>query len=116
MIQIIGKETDDAFIDACVNHIGFTDKGKQDLKIVFTSIHGTSIAITPKAFERAGFSQVHIVEEQAEPSGMFPTVKSPNPEEPAALKMAMELAEKVDADIVIGTDRMLTGWELQSEI
>lgn len=104
LIQIIGKETDDAFIDACVNHIGFTDKGKQDLKIVFTSIHGTSIAITPKAFERAGFSQVHIVEEQAEPSGMFPTVKSPNPEEPAALKMAMELAEKVDADIVIGTD------------
>lgn len=104
LIQMIGKETDDAFIDACVNHIGFTDKGKQDLKIVFTSIHGTSIAITPKAFERAGFSQVHIVEEQAEPSGMFPTVKSPNPEEPAALKMAMELAEKVDADIVIGTD------------
>lgn len=104
LIQIIGKETDDAFIDACVNHIGFTDKGKQDLKIVFTSIHGTSIAITPKAFERAGFSQVHIVEEQAEPSGMFPTVKSPNPEEPAALKMAMELAEKVGADIVIGTD------------
>lgn len=104
LIQIIGKETDDAFINACVNHIGFTDKGKQDLKIVFTSIHGTSIAITPKAFKRAGFSQVHIVEEQAEPSGMFPTVKSPNPEEPAALKMAMELAEKVDADIVIGTD------------
>jgi len=104
LIQIIGKETDDAFIDACVNHIGFTDKGKQDLKIVFTSIHGTSIAITPKAFERAGFSQVHIVEEQAEPSGMFPTVKSPNPEEPAALEMAMELAEKTSADIVIGTD------------
>lgn len=104
LIQMIGKETDDAFIDACVNHIGFTDKGKQDLKIVFTSIHGTSIAITPKAFERAGFCQVHIVEEQAEPSGMFPTVKSPNPEEPAALKMAMELAEKVGADIVIGTD------------
>lgn len=104
LIQIIGKETDDAFIDACISHIGFTDKGKQDLKIVFTSIHGTSIAITPKAFEKAGFSQVNIVEEQAEPSGMFPTVKSPNPEEPAALKMAMELAEKVDADILIGTD------------
>lgn len=104
LIQIIGKETDDAFIDACISHIGFTDKGKEDLKIVFTSIHGTSIAITPKAFEKAGFSQVNIVEEQAEPSGMFPTVKSPNPEEPAALKMAMELAEKVDADILIGTD------------
>lgn len=104
LIQLIGKETDDAFIDACINHIGFTNKGKEDLKIVFTPIHGTSVAITPRAFEQAGFKQVHIVEEQAKPSGMFPTVKSPNPEEPAALKMALELAEEVNADIVIGTD------------
>lgn len=104
LIQHIGKETDDAFIKACINHIGFTDKGKENLKIVFTSIHGTSIAITPKAFEEAGFTDVHLVEEQAIPSGMFPTVKSPNPEEPAALKMALELAEEINADIVIGTD------------
>lgn len=104
LIQIIGKETDEAFIQACVNHIGFTKEGKKDLKIVFTSIHGTAIAITPKALESAGFTQVHIVAEQAEPNGLFPTVKSPNPEEPAALKMALDLADKIGADIVIGTD------------
>lgn len=104
LIQIIGKETDEAFIQACVNHIGFTKDGKKDLKIVFTSIHGTAIAITPKALESAGFTQVHIVAEQAEPNGLFPTVKSPNPEEPAALKMALDLADKIGADIVIGTD------------
>lgn len=104
LIQIIGKETDEAFIQACVNHIGYTKEGKKDLKIVFTSIHGTAIAITPKALESAGFTQVHIVAEQAEPNGLFPTVKSPNPEEPAALKMALDLADKIGADIVIGTD------------
>lgn len=104
LIQLIGQETDQAFIKACCEHIGFTNKGKDDLKIVFTPIHGTSIVITPKAFDEAGFKQVYIVEQQAEPSGMFPTVKSPNPEEPAALKMALELAEQVGADIVIGTD------------
>src|SRR5690606_5832954 len=78
--------------------------GKEDLKIVFTSIHGTSIAIMPDAFKKAGFTNVHIVEEQALPSGNFPTVKSPNPEEPAALKMALDLADEIGADIVIGTD------------
>ena len=58
----------------------------------------------PEAFKQAGYSDVHIVEEQRVPNGDFPTVESPNPEEPAALKMATELAEKIDADIVIGTD------------
>lgn len=104
LLQIIGKEIDDAFINACIAHVGFTNKGKEDLKIVFTSIHGTSISIMPEAFKRAGFTNVHIVEEQAVPSGNFPTVESPNPEEPAALKMALDLAEEIGADIVIGTD------------
>lgn len=104
LLQIIGKEIDDAFINACIAHVGFTNKGKEDLKIVFTSIHGTSISIMPEAFKRAGFTNVHIVEEQAVPSGNFPTVVSPNPEEPAALKMALDLAEEIGADIVIGTD------------
>lgn len=104
LLNVIGKEVDDAFIDACVKNSSFTDKGKSDLSIVFTSIHGTSIATMPEALKRAGFTNVHIVEEQAKPSGDFPTVKSPNPEEPEALKMALELAEKVNADIVIGTD------------
>lgn len=104
LLNVIGKEIDNAFIDACVKNASFTDKGKSDLNIVFTSLHGTSIAIMPEALKRAGFKNIHIVEEQAMPNGDFPTVKSPNPEEPEALKMAMELAEKVNADIVIGTD------------
>lgn len=104
LLNIVGKELDDAFIDACIAQIGFTNQGKEDLKIVFTSIHGTSIAIMPEAFKRAGFTNVHFVEAQATPSGDFPTVKSPNPEEPEALKMAMDLAEEIGADIVIGTD------------
>ena len=57
-----------------------------------------------KHLKRAGYKNIHIVEEQADPDGDFPTVKSPNPEEPAALKMAMDLAEEIKADIVIGTD------------
>lgn len=104
LITIIGKEVDEAFIDASVKNGSFTSEGKNDIKIVFTSIHGTSVAITPKAFEKAGFTQVHQVPEQAIPSGDFPTVKSPNPEEPEALTMAVDLANKIDADVVIGTD------------
>lgn len=104
LLKMMGEEIDNAFIEASISQIGFNHQGKEDLKIVFTSIHGTSIAIMPEAFKRAGFTNVHIVEAQATPSGDFPTVKSPNPEEPAALKMALDLAEEVQADIVIGTD------------
>lgn len=104
LITIIGKEIDEVFIDACVENGSFTNEGKKDIKIVFTSIHGTAVAITPKAFEKAGFTQVHQVAEQAIPSGDFPTVKSPNPEEPEALTMAVALANEIDADVVIGTD------------
>ena len=81
-----------------------SEAAKKDLKIVFTSLHGTSITTVPRVLEQAGYTNLHIVEEQKEPDGNFPTVKSPNPEEPAALKMALEKAEKVNADIVIGTD------------
>lgn len=104
LLTYIGKEIDEAFIDACVANGSFTQEGKKDIKIVFTSIHGTSVAITPKAFEKAGFTQVHQVAEQAIPSGDFPTVKSPNPEEPEALTMAVALANEIGADVVIGTD------------
>ena len=77
---------------------------RKNLKIVFTSLHGTSIVSVPDALAKAGYSDVHIVEEQRVPNGDFPTVKSPNPEEPEALKMATDLANKIGADIVIGTD------------
>ncbi len=105
LIQTIGKEVDEAFIKASVKNGTFpTTKNREKLKIVFTSLHGTSITILPAALRAAGYTDVNIVEEQRQPDGDFPTVKSPNPEEPAALKMALELAEKINSDIVIGTD------------
>lgn len=104
LIEVVGKEVDDAFIKASVENGTFNTEKKDDLKIVFTSLHGTSIMSIPDALKAAGYNNVHIVEEQRVPNGDFPTVASPNPEEPAALKMATDLAEKINADIVIGTD------------
>jgi phosphoglucomutase len=106
LIQYIGKDVDDVFIDNSVKNGSFNTAAvaKENLNIVFTSLHGTSITAIPETLKRAGYTNVNIVEEQREPNGNFPTVVSPNPEEPEALKMAIALAEKVDGDIVIGTD------------
>lgn len=105
LIEYVGKALDDKFTEEAVkNSTSENTKNRENLKIVFTSLHGTSITIMPGAFKEAGYTDVHIVEEQREPDGQFPTVASPNPEEPAALKMATDLAEKIGADIVIGTD------------
>lgn len=107
LIHVIGKEIDDVFINASVQNgvlLENKDEHRKNLSIVFTSLHGTSITAVPETLKRTGYTNVHIVEEQATPDGDFPTVKSPNPEEPEALHMALELAEKVNADIVIGTD------------
>ena len=105
LIEIIGKEVDEAFIKASVKNASLSDQiDRKNLKIVFTSLHGTSIISVPDALAKAGYSKVHIVEEQSLPDGDFPTVTSPNPEEPEALKMATALADKIDADILIGTD------------
>ncbi len=104
LLEYIGEEVDQAFTDAAVANGSLALNNRDDLTIVFTSLHGTSITAMPQTLEKAGYKNVHIVEEQREPDGNFPTVDSPNPEEPAALKMAIELADKVKADIVIGTD------------
>jgi len=106
LIQKIDKEIDAPFIENSVKKGSFvaTQEAKNNTTIVFTSLHGTSITAVPETLEKAGYKNVHIVEEQSVPDGNFPTVKSPNPEEPEALAMAMELAKKVNADIVIGTD------------
>ena len=106
LIEYIDKEIDDAFIKSSIENASFnTPKAdKENLNIVFTSLHGTSIKAVPPTLERAGYTNVHIVPEQAEPNGDFPTVKSPNPEEPEALTMALALADKLNADIVVGTD------------
>ncbi|MEJ6791790.1 MAG: phospho-sugar mutase [Lacinutrix sp.] len=106
LIHYIGKDIDDVFINASVKNGSFNTsaKAKENLNIVFTSLHGTSITAIPETLKRAGYTNVNIVEAQREPDGDFPTVVSPNPEEPAALKMAMDLANKTEGDIVIGTD------------
>jgi phosphoglucomutase len=104
LIQEIGKEVDQAFIEGSIANTCGSIQGRDDLKIVFTSLHGTAVKLVPDTLKAAGYSDVHCVEEQNEPDGSFPTVKSPNPEEPEALSMAVALADKIGADIVLGTD------------
>lgn len=106
LIEYIDTTIDKAFIDSSIENASFTtsDVAKDNLNIVFTSLHGTSIKLVPDVLAKAGYKNVQIVPEQAIPDGNFPTVKSPNPEEPEALTMALALAEKTNADIVIGTD------------
>lgn len=106
LIEYIGAEIDEAFAQSAVDNASFNipQQAKNDLKIVYTSLHGTSIKSIPNVLAKAGYTDVNIVKEQAEPNGDFPTVKSPNPEEPAALQMALDLANEINADIVIGTD------------
>ncbi|MET7038372.1 phospho-sugar mutase [Elizabethkingia miricola] len=104
LIEWIGADQDDVYIDACIENSLYQNVGRDLLNIVFTSIHGTTYTTIPKALAKAGFTRVDLVTEQMIPSGNFPTVESPNPEEPAALSMAMDLAKVTNADIVIGTD------------
>ncbi len=104
LIHLIDTEVDEAFINAAVTNGNFGAKGKDDFKIVFTSLHGTSITVIPEVLKRAGYKNVTLIEEQANPDGNFPTVISPNPEEPEALSMAIKKAEEIGADMVIGTD------------
>lgn len=106
LIEYIDHEVDEAFKKSSIDNAGFNtpQEAKDGLQIVFTSLHGTSITAVPGVLQSAGYKNVHIVPEQAVPNGDFPTVKSPNPEEPEALTMALALADKLNADIVVGTD------------
>lgn len=106
LIKYIDADVDNAFIESTVANASFNTSAtaRQNLKIAYTSLHGTSIKMVPKVLEKAGYTDVNIVPEQAEPNGDFPTVISPNPEEPEALTMALALADKINADIVFGTD------------
>lgn len=106
LIEYIDTEIDNAFVDSTVANASFNTSAsaKANLKIVYSSLHGTSIKSVPSVLAKAGYTDVNIVPEQAEPNGDFPTVVSPNPEEPEALTMALALAEKLHADIVFGTD------------
>ena len=106
LIEYIDIEIDEAFVNSTIENASFnTPKAaKENLNIVFTPLHGTSVKSIPTVLAKAGYTNVNIVKEQETPDGNFPTVKSPNPEEPEALTMALALADKVNADIVIGTD------------
>ena len=103
---MIGKEVDEAFFDSVLSLMVTPEAVARhnDLKIVYTPLHGTGIKTVPVVITRMGFKNLFIVEEQAIGDGNFPTVVSPNPEEPTAMKMAMDKAGVVGADIVLGTD------------
>ena len=105
LIETIDELIDDKFISSSIE-TGKVDKitDRENIKIVFTSLHGTSSTIMPRVFEKIGYKNVLYVQEQMEPDGNFPTVESPNPEEKEALSLGLDLAKQNDADIVIGTD------------
>lgn len=105
-IQVIGADIDEQYLEA-IKGLSLSPeaiKNQSDLKIVFTPIHGTGVTLVPPALKKLGFTNVHVVEEQAEPDGNFPTVVYPNPEESEALSIAIRQATEMDADLVMGTD------------
>ncbi|MEJ8755880.1 phospho-sugar mutase [Pontibacter sp. H259] len=105
-IHLLGPEMDEAYIMKVLGLSISQDaiKRQHDLKIVYSSIHGTGITLVPQVLQRFGFSNVTIVEEQAEPNGNFPTVIYPNPEEKEAMTLALNKAKEIDADLVMATD------------
>ncbi len=105
-ITLIGKEMDEAYMDMIQSLSVYPEvcKAQHDLKIVYTSIHGTGITLVPQVLQRFGFTNVTIVDEQKEPNGNFPTVVYPNPEEAEAMNIGLNKAKAMDADILLGTD------------
>lgn len=105
-IELIGAEFDEIYTDM-IKALSLSPEiieRQKNLKIVYTPIHGTGVKLVPQALRKLGFANIYNVPEQDVISGDFPTVYSPNPEETAALKMAIEKAQTVDADIVMATD------------
>ncbi|MDR0436968.1 MAG: phospho-sugar mutase [Bacteroidales bacterium] len=106
LIVKIGENIDRMYLDE-IKKLSLSPqaiKNQKDLKIVFTALHGTGIVFVPKLLKEVGFENVTVVEEQAISSGDFPTVKSPNPEEKAALQMAIDKAKEIGATLVMATD------------
>jgi len=106
LIKTIGKETDEIYISKIVNLSLSKDiiKKHNNLKIVFSALHGTGITVIPETLKRFGFNNVIIVPKQDIPDGNFPTVKSPNPEESEALTLGIQQCEASKADILLATD------------
>ena len=106
LIEIIGAEMDASYIAMLKTLSVYPEviAAQSDLKIVYTPIHGTGITLVPKVLEAYGFKNVHVVEEQATPDGNFPTVAYPNPEESETMRIGLEKAKALNADILLGTD------------
>lgn len=105
-ITLVGKEVDEAYMSMVKGLSVYPEviAKQHDLKIVYTPIHGTGIKLVPEVLKRFGFTNVHIVEEQSEPNGNFPTVIYPNPEEKETMSIGLQKAKELDADILLGTD------------
>ena len=105
-IFALGKDLDEAYLDMVKTLSVYPDvcAAQHDLKIVYTPIHGTGITLVPAMLERFGFTNVHVVVEQSNPDGNFPTVVYPNPEERETMGIGLKNAKEMDADILLGTD------------
>ena len=106
LITILDEKFDDIYLNKVFGLSLSLDliKKHKDLKIVYTPIHGTGRRLVPEILKRKGFENVYCVEEQMVVDGDFPTVKSPNPEEPAAMALAVKKAQEINADLVLATD------------
>ena len=107
LLNFVGKEMDDKYIEKLksliLNPEIVKEQGKK-LKVVYTPLHGTGNMVAERLLKEIGIENLYVVPEQKEPDGNFPTVDYPNPEDPKAFKLALELAKKVDADVILATD------------
>lgn len=107
LYNVVGKEIDDRYIEQlkkCVLNPEIIKEQGKDLKIVYTPLHGAGNEMVQRILKELGFRNVYVVPEQEKPDGNFPTVSYPNPEDPKAFKLALELAKEKDADVVLATD------------
>lgn len=107
LFNTIGEEIDDKYIaelKKLVVHNDIIKEMQKDIKIVYSPLHGTGGKLVKRILKEIGFENVYVVKEQEEPDGHFPTVSYPNPEDPKAFVLALELAKKIDADIVLAND------------
>ena len=107
LFNLVGKDVDDKYIEALkkqVLHSEIIKEVADDLKIVYSPLHGTGAMMAKRILSELGFKNVYVVEEQEKPDGNFPTVTYPNPEDPKAFELALKLAAEKDADIVLAND------------
>ena len=105
-VSLIGKDIEDKYMNDLMGYLVNPDiiKKHNDIKIVYTPIHGSGYKMVPMALKKAGFTNITTLETVQPPNGNFPTVESPNPENPEALKMAVDKAKEIGAELIMGTD------------